>query len=66
MKRVSLNYLERQLPAIRKRVSALPNVARVHGGEALHQQLIWLEIDVRSLRDVIYGLESQEELPLND
>jgi hypothetical protein len=56
------NELEKRLPAIRKRTSALPDVARMKNYGELHAQLIWFEIDVRSLRDDLYALQNQEAL----
>jgi hypothetical protein len=57
------NELEKRLPAIRKRISGLPDVSRrAYTYQELHAQLIWLEIDARSLRDDLYNLQTQEEL----
>lgn len=61
-KRAVKNELEKRLPAIRKRIQTLPDVSRRYPYQSLHQQLIWLEIDVRSMRDEMYALQTQEEL----
>jgi hypothetical protein len=61
-KRTVKNELEKRLPAIRKRLQILPDVSRRGNYADLHNQLIWFEIDVRSLRDDLRSIQTQEEL----
>jgi hypothetical protein len=61
-KRSVKTELEKRLPAIRQRIQGLPDVSRRGSYLTLHEQLIWLEIHVKTLRDDLYNIQMQEEL----
>lgn len=57
--------LTRSVRELRQRISCAEQQARFAGYNEVHQQLIWLEIEVRKYRDELFALQNQEELPID-
>lgn len=64
MKRAGLNRLERALPDIRRRVSALNETARIQRYETFREDLCELGEKLSNLCDQLDMIENQEELPM--
>lgn len=62
LKRSSLNEIEKALPEIRRRVSALPEEARFRSFVQVYAQVLWLRDKFGELAIELYRLENQEEI----
>lgn len=60
------NYLEKQLPDIRKRVSALPEEARFRSFGMVYAQVLWLRDKFGEIAIELYRMENQEALPIDE
>lgn len=60
------NALEKGLIQIRKRINPLSDVARRKEYQVLADQLTWLLLDVKKMREEVYAAQNQEVLPLDD
>jgi hypothetical protein len=62
----SKNYLEKQLPDIRRRISALPQDARFGSFGYIYAEALWLRDKFDEIARELYRIENQEVLPIDD
>ena len=66
LKRETKLALAKGVRELRQRITAVEYDGRMKGYREVHQQLIWLEIDARKIRDELFALENQETLPFDN
>lgn len=66
LKLASKNIIEKRLPEIRLRISHLSDIIRYKSLEDVSAQLLWLELDIRRMRDEIWREENQMTLEAQD
>jgi hypothetical protein len=66
IKREGKNYLEKQLPDIRLRVSALPELARYKSFGVVYASVLFLRDKFDEIARELYRIENQEVLPIDD
>lgn len=62
MKREGKNFLERSLPDIRKRISALPETTRYESFGVVYAQVLYLRDKFDEIARELYAIENQEEI----
>lgn len=60
------NYLEKELPDIRKRISALPEIARYKSFGFTYASVLFLRDKFDEIARELYAIENQEVLPIDD
>jgi hypothetical protein len=62
LKLASKNIIETGLVEVRKRLNTLPDIARTKSLKDVSAQLLWLELDIRRIRNDIWNSENQMTL----
>lgn len=66
IKREGKNILEKELPKIRRNVTALPELARYGSFGTVYASLLYIRDAADDIAREIYRIEMQEVLPIDD